>query len=140
MIIISVLSSIGVQTFSSLLHKNQQELAVDQLIQALHYARSLAVSAQQNVVVRAISNDWSQGEKVMIGDDVMHEFSLKKSIVHVVWRGSMKQKDGLYFTSLGSTEGQQGSFWISRDQQCVRLVLTHSGRVRKEVLNNMKSC
>lgn len=108
-------------------------LSCEQTKQALQYARTMAISQQQDVKLcpwhqGQCGQDWQQGILVQ-AQSLQHVFSQTPEGVSIRWQGSFAH-NYLSFNALGFTNGTQGSFYFDAGAKELRLIISRAGRFR----------
>ncbi|WP_111643392.1 GspH/FimT family pseudopilin [Marinimicrobium alkaliphilum] len=147
--VLAILMGAGLPAMTQQLHNTQSRAAAFELRQALQQARTLAVSRNQRVTLRA-QEDWHQGWLLFVDtansgkpDDSDEWVSRTDALSGVVIRGNHWVEDYVSFIGTGEARRahgggggmlQMGTFEIcpSAGGEGYRLVLARGGRVRMQ--------
>lgn len=135
-----ILATLSIITYHDFLMRNAVSGTVDQLTNAMLYARSQAVLQNAKVVLCGsrdklhCDGDWQAGQIVICRDKLLRVFPGISSHLRVSWTGSFNQNAAILFAENGTTSGTQGSFELYNHKQrlLAKIVVTHSGRLRLE--------
>jgi len=120
--IVSILLLVAVPTFHDLLGRNKTSSIIDNLSQAIYFARNEAIKQGQTVTFCGSNNGqncdghWSEGQIVVVD----HSHRLLRSLSglpkgdQLIWRSNLAQNEALKFTATGFTAGQNGSFYYCK--------------------------
>ncbi|WP_374324646.1 GspH/FimT family protein [Aquipseudomonas alcaligenes] len=143
--LISLLATIALPAWASLVRREQQRADVNQLLSAIHYARSQAVQSQQFVTLcsgrqRCTGSQlWQTSILAFVDGDrdgdydedetLLQNFSLSPG---VSWQwSSFRQKSYLQFEGNGTTRALNGTFSLCSSGKVERqIVISLTGRPR----------
>jgi len=136
-----ILIAVSFPVVSHFLNKNRGRVAVNQIISAVRYARFMAVSYDQPVVLcksrnhRQCGGAWRDGQIVMLvkTGKVLRYFHALPPGLRVVWRSSFGKNNYLQLLPSGFTNGQQGGFRFYRDSSTTpfaKITINNAGRIR----------
>jgi type IV fimbrial biogenesis protein FimT len=131
--------------YRTFIQKNRLSVLVDQLTDALEYARDVAITTQSTITFCPKNKDeqcgshWQRGQ--LIEDEKnAHVFRVLPSMpkqYHLYWRSTLGESDSLRWRSDGLTRGQQGSFLICAHQLhhalSAQIILLRTGRLRVHI-------
>lgn len=133
-----IIAFISISMVQHTLKQNRLTNEVNQIVNAIHYARSEAI--KQNAIIilcqssdqKTCSGAWNQGQVVLIKNKVLQVFPALNNQDQLIWKSSLAQNDALQFNADGFTNGQQGSFYFCPTDKnyAKRIVVEQSGRVR----------
>lgn len=112
---------------------------MNQIITALHYARSEAVLRQEPVKFCPSDNhiqcggNWRNGQLVTaVSGKILQAYPGLPSSTHLFWKSSLGDNENIRWLPSGFTAGQSGSFYYCpRDlRYAKRIVILRSGRIR----------
>lgn len=128
--IIGLLLSVSIPSYQHFAAKQEAELAKQQLLRAINFARSQAIYQQRESVLVG-APQWTDGYEVKLGSKVIKKFLRIKNTGEISWR-SFPLKNYLVFNAQGFTAYQNGTFtYVSKDQKFHwKLIVNQSGRVR----------
>jgi type IV fimbrial biogenesis protein FimT len=139
----------------SLLERNRQTHATNQLIGALHYARSTSVSERSTVTlcpgIDRCEQHKNWNDHVLVFIDRDHNGSLDSDDELLLsfkvpdgykWNwSSFRQKNYLQFMSTGRTPGLNGTFTLCHEDAALRqVVINVTGRVRSRAQPERAHC
>lgn len=151
----SIILSIALPAFSSLLEKNRQTQTANQLTGALHYARKTAVLRRATVTLcpgkdSCLESHYWQGHVLLFidhnqngqldpDDEILRQLTLAKDIS---WRWSnFRQRNYFQYAGNGRTRALNGTFSLCRDKLSTRqIVINITGRTRTQTLKNPTQC
>ncbi len=118
---------------------NQANTQVNQIISALHYARSEAILRGEIVVFCPSHNqvqcggNWREGQLVMTTHGkILQIYPALNSQIDLIWRSTLGNNDNIRWLPSGFTAGQSGSFFYCPPdhQYAKRIVVLRTGRIR----------
>lgn len=142
------LSLLGILLFftlpfeSSLHQKNQVQVIQDDIIAAVRYAKTNALTRGKNVILTPLvnSHDWSDGMMLFIDnathrytpdDKLLHEWHWPSTEIHVSWKG-FQSSHYLLFSADATQNSVNGSFLINgNSKHAVKIVINKLGRIKK---------
>lgn len=129
--IMLVAATIAIPGYQFLIKKHRSTVVKQQLIRAIRYARSQAVSYQQRVMLEG-NPTWTAGYHVSIAGKVLKQLPSHIQSGQLRWQG-FSDVDYLQFTPQGFTYHQNGTFsFYQHGRLQWRLVVNKAGRVRVE--------
>jgi len=119
-------------TYCEFMSRNQLNALVDQLTDALEFARDSAITMHTSVIFRPKNSDWQNGQLILNNENqnVLRELPAMPSDYHFYWRSTLGDSNQLRWRSSGFTRGQQGSFFICGQTQSAQIILLRTGRYR----------
>ncbi|QLH42536.1 MAG: GspH/FimT family pseudopilin [Coxiellaceae bacterium] len=141
-----ILLSMGVYALHSIGINNRSDVAVNQLVAAIQFARTSAIQQATTVTFCGSSNghdcdgNWQAGQLIKTPQQILRVYPAVAAGDHLFWSGNFSQNAVIEFVSTGFTNGQQGSFYYCAQQQqyAKRIVLSLSGRPRVD--GNVAKC
>src|SRR3990167_8413042 len=135
-----ILATLSMITYHDFLLRNAVSRTLNQLSNAMLYARSQAVLQNAKVLLCGsrdqwhCDGDWQAGQIVVCRDKLLRVFPGISPRLRLSWTGNFNQNAAILFSENGSTSGQQGSFELFNLKQrfLAKIVVTHSGRLRLE--------
>lgn len=157
MTLIIMMTGIAIPSYSTLFNKTHDQLASEQLLQAIRMTRNEAMLRGVTVTLcksgdhQHCSGNWSDGQiifvdanndKIPIQDNIIYVIDgLKaKGVLH--WQSSL-HRDYLSFSSLGAPFGEDGAFWFCRSNESKAswaVVVNQAGRARRVTDVKKYSC
>lgn len=132
----------AVTAYQTFIRKNQLSTLVDQLTDAMEYARDAAITLQTTITFCPKNNDeqcgshWQQGQ-LIIDERNQHRLRELPAIpnqYHLYWRSTLGDSGSLRWRSDGFTRGQQGSFLICAPAHhlgvSAQIIILRTGRLR----------
>lgn len=117
--IITVVSVIGVRSFSSFQHDSDSQVLMSQLLHAIKLARMQAIMDNKKIILcrsrdrETCSGDWSDGFIIRAGDHVLNIFeNFSEGEGVLKWRAFPLDRQQLEFLSTGFTNSENGTFWF----------------------------
>jgi type IV fimbrial biogenesis protein FimT len=140
--IVFVLLMATVPELKNFFNQSKNQVISDQLLRAIHLARSEAISRGQAVTLCASSDgkhcqdDWLKGYILQtINNNVLYFFSNPKMAGTLHWRVfNGKENNVLRFFPTGSTDFENGTFWYCDQATHTAqwaIAIIQSGRTRK---------
>ena len=153
--ILTVLMSISVPGYHSLVQQKQGQTILIKLAKAISLAKSTAIKTQQIVTIcrskdgLTCSGNWEDGSIVFTDKNADHEINQNDEIIHRInaidtggtirWR-VFQNRQYLQMTALGHTKYQNGNFLYcpqSKDpEHAHQLVINRTGRMRFAIDSN----
>jgi type IV fimbrial biogenesis protein FimT len=131
LVIIAIVSAIAIPSYQFLISKHRSSVVKQQLIRAIRYTRSQAVSYQQRVTLEG-NPSWTTGYRVSIAGKVLKQLPSHVYNSQLRWQG-FPDVDYLQFTPQGFTYHQNGTFsFYQQDKLRWQLVINKAGRVRAQ--------
>lgn len=135
-----ILATLSMITYHDFLLRNAVSATVNQLSNAMLYARSQAVLQNAKVLLCGsrdqlhCDGDWQAGQIVMCRDKLLRVFPGVSSRLRLSWVGNFNQETAILFTENGRTSAQQGRFelYSLKKRLLAKIIVTHSGRLRLE--------
>ncbi len=118
---------------------NQATTQVNQIITALHFARSEAILRNEIVIFCPSRNqsqcggNWRDGQIVMsTNEKVLQAYPALKSQTALIWKSTLGDNQQLRWLPSGLTAGQSGSFFYCppNHNYAKRIVVLRTGRIR----------
>lgn len=139
LIILVILSLIGLGFSSAFREKNQQQIILDEIKTAIHYARIQAVLYGHPLYLTPLNEhqDWSEGAMLYYLNngamETLYQWQWKHNNWHIAWSG-VNSANTITFASNPSNAISNGKFIITqtRTQEQKILVLNRLGRVKVE--------
>ena len=132
-----ILFSATLMTYHHFVNKNQLSVLVNQLTDALDFARDSAITTHQTMTLCAqetensCGTNWEKGQLIL---DQQHKtvriLPAPPMNFNFDWRSTLGESDKLRWRSDGFTEGQQGSFFIRGQGQSAQIIVLRTGRWR----------
>lgn len=140
--IVGILMLVGLPSLSHFVGRNKDTVAVNNIVSALHYARSSAISSGEDVKLckssdgKSCGGSWSLGQIALLESQnrVLRVFAPLPSNLHLVFNGSFGNDEYLGFTPLGRLASGAGSFLLSGGGSSWKIIVSQTGRVRTEKL------
>lgn len=145
----------AVPAFNVMLEGNQRTQATNQLLSALHFARSTAVYERRVVTLCSGmatctgKSAWNDALLIFHDRNASGQLDPKESLLrveplpeHYTWHWASFRQDGfVQFEGNGTTRAQNGTFTLCREQVPQRqIVISLSGRVRTQAPGNKAKC
>ncbi len=146
LVIVGILMFVGLPSLSHFVGRNKESVAVNNVVSALHYARSSAISSGENVRFckssdgNSCGGTWSLGQIALLDSRkrVLRVFAPLPSNLRLVFNGGFGNDDYLEFTPLGRLMSGAGSFLLSGDGvkrvASWKIIVSQTGRIRTEKL------
>lgn len=139
-IVVAVLATLSMITYENFRMQNAVSAAMNQLSNAMLYARSQAVLQNAKVTLCGSHSQihcdggWEGGQIALSHDKLLQVFPALSARLRVVWISSFNKNLGIEFTEEGRTQGQQGrfEFYNMKNRLLAKIVVTHAGRLRLE--------
>lgn len=134
-----ILSAALLVSYRSFAANNQLIVSVNNLVNALQYARDSAITLHTHIIFcakdhDACGTDWQNGQLIINGDDytVLRVLPALPHDVQLSWRSSLGKSADLRWRPSGFTDGQQGSFFLysSASAEAAKIVVLRTGRLR----------
>jgi len=147
LVVITMLTLIGVPVLQALARTQQQQVMAHDLASALKFGRLTAVMQENDVVVRAIDNDWSRGWTIWTDPNGNGEPAHDEPVLleqrrhgHVRVVGNTLVKRQVRFIAMGQVAARgagpgNGTLHICDRREAVsqwRVIVNVTGRVRIE--------
>ncbi len=149
LLILSILARVSIGGFGELLESRRSELALKEIAQSVHLARSAAIKNNSLVTIcRSTSGsecegDWSHGGIVFVDrdgdreldgeDELLRRYEFMNLGGNIRWR-AFQNRQWLQITPLGFTRYQNGNFTFCPDDGDAtgarQLIINRSGRMR----------
>lgn len=148
LLVILLFSSIA--SYRYFVAKNQLNELVDQLTDALTYARDQAITSHTTITLCPDQGDMQCGANwqggLLIWDEknqrVFRRLPAMPAMFYLKWKSTLNDSVLLRWRSDGFTRGQQGSFYIcaqSDNAPSAQIIILRTGRLRV-VISKMTSC
>lgn len=138
--IVGIISLFSMASYSLLLEKNEEQIIVDDIKSAIHYARIQAVSYGHQVTLTPLDahSDWSKGIKITQLDKktnkelVVHQWQWPRRKWSLIWSGVNSEK--IIFSNNPVNAISNGTFTLSSlpSKKKKIIVLNRIGRIRVE--------
>jgi type IV fimbrial biogenesis protein FimT len=150
MALLVILLFSSVAAYRYFVSKNELNALVDQLTDALVYARDQAITSHTTITLCPNQADahcgvnW-EGELIIWDEKNQRVFRRLPAIpamFYLKWKSTLNDSARLRWRSDGFTRGQQGSFYIcaqSDDAPSAQIIILRTGRLRV-VIGKMTSC
>src|SRR3990167_10357803 len=122
----------ALMAYREFVSSNQLNGLVDQLTDALEFARDSAITMHTPVIFRPKNSDWQNGQLILNNKNqtVLRELPAMPGHYHFYWRSTLGDSNQLRWRSSGFTRGQQGSFFNCGQTQSAQIILLRTGRFR----------
>lgn len=137
--IVAILLLVTIPAMNHIVEKNRSDALINQVMTALRFARAQAVVKHEQLTycgssdLKACDGDWHAGQ-IVIDEKRGVVLRVFGSLAHgydLSWHGSFGRNNALQFKADGFTNGQQGSFLISKGaKRLASLVIMQTGRTR----------
>ena len=139
-----ILLMVGVPSYQNLLARNKTVTVVNQVVDAIHSARTEAVARNQTVVFCGSADGghcdghWQIGQLVALDQNqqVLRVYSGLPPGDRLWWQSSLGANNALKLAPTGFTAGQRGSFYYcpldNPLQYGAKIIIADSGRIRVE--------
>lgn len=153
--IITILTSIALPTYTTLIERQRTINLLTQLHTELHYARDTAVNLQQPVSLCAGNSTcatervWTQQILTFVDSNLNGFLDADEQLLKVAdlpsshsWSWSnFRQQPYMTYTASGMTNSLNGTFTLCHETQALAsLTLNRSGRVRRSLFNEPETC
>ncbi|MBA2711052.1 MAG: GspH/FimT family pseudopilin [Tatlockia sp.] len=141
LLIVSILFFFALPFSLSMMQKNQLEVVKNEIISAIHFAKTTSVLRGLPLVLAPLpqADNWSAGMLLYVDND-KHEFNEKSELIYewhwkhpginVSWQG-LYTKNYLLFSTTLQSRALSGHFIISNKQgNRVQLIVNRLGRIR----------
>lgn len=138
--ILALISLFSMASYSVFLEKNEQQIIVDEIKSAVHYAKMEAVSHGHQVALAPldIHSDWSKGivmtqlDKKINKEIVVHQWQWSHRHWSLTWSGVNSEK--IIFSNNPVSAISNGTFTLAsmRSKTQKVIVLNRIGRIRVE--------
>jgi prepilin-type N-terminal cleavage/methylation domain-containing protein len=138
--ICSILLFIGFSSWIHFKQRNEQDLLVNEIITAIHYAKIQAISYGRPLRLssKKPNADWSSGMNLSLADvdinteQLLHQWSWKDNNWNVEWVG-VKGLNNIIITNTASNAMSNGRFILhnKHSDEKIILILNRLGRVRR---------
>ncbi|OGT52088.1 MAG: hypothetical protein A3F17_08290 [Gammaproteobacteria bacterium RIFCSPHIGHO2_12_FULL_41_15] len=114
----------------------QIEQTSNALEQAWQTARVIAVQKNETVTLCGSSDgkhcdgDWQKAWIIQSNQKVWQQFRNPYVATTITLKSNLPTQNYLQFSSLGTTQGQQGRFVVCESERCRDLIFIRSGRLR----------
>jgi type IV fimbrial biogenesis protein FimT len=142
LVIIIIFLAMSVPNAKIFINKSQDEVMSQELLHAIYFARSEAITRNTTVTLcksidsKSCSGDWLNGYIIATNDQVLSVYHNVTTQGMIHWRGFPNGYDHLTFFPSGLTDIQNGTFWYCVEAQSKAhwaIVLSQSGRARLEL-------
>lgn len=125
--------------YREFVHQNQLSTLVNNLTDALEYARDEAITKHMTVAFcprnadDRCGSDWQQGQLIIDKKNqrVLRVLPSMPKQYHLSWRSTLGDSADLEWRSDGFTRGQQGSFFICAAKGLsAQIIILRTGRLR----------
>lgn len=139
-----ILLVIGIPSYQHLLARNKTTTVVNQVMDAIHSARTEAVARGETVVFCGSGDgmhcdgDWQAGQLLALDQtqQVLRVYAGLRQGDRLWWQSSLGANNALKLAPTGFTAGQRGSFYYcplaDPTRYGAKIVVADSGRVRVE--------
>lgn len=153
--ILGVLLSIAVPNFGSLIERNQQTAAINDLLGALNHARGLAINRREPISLCAgvgtcnAAAKWEQNILIFSDPNRNGQLDAGEQLHRIVtlpdrhyWNWSnFRSRTFMSFKANGMTDSLNGTFTLCSGNEAIRrLVINITGRLRTESPENHNAC
>lgn len=141
LIIFGILCGYGLSLMPGLYKKNQLQVTVDEIKEAIHYAKTEALLHAHTVTLAPLSghDDWSAGIRLFVDNKIhaytpettlIREWHWRSGAMHVTWHG-FESTHYLRFSADLMSRGCSGHFIVedARLNQ-IKLVVNRLGRIQ----------
>lgn len=155
LLILGIVSAVAVPSFNSMIEGSQRTQATNQLLSALHFARSTAVYERRIVALCAGTatcagtSSWSGALLIFHDRNASGQLDPEETLLRMeplpkqyAWRwASFRQNGFVQFEGNGTTRAQNGTFTLCHKQVPQRqVVISLSGRARTQVPDKDAKC
>lgn len=137
--IIGILSYSGAYAYHAAFKRYQQEQVINSLQHALHFAKLVAISHKQSVIVcpspwhETCGQNWNQGISVILKSKtpvLLQQTPEFKLPAQIKWQ-SLHKQNNISFEADGMPHGTHGSFWwCEKNNNQPLLIINQAGRIR----------
>lgn len=153
LIVVSLIATLifsSVFAYQQWVTRNQLIILTNHFIDALRYARMMAITHDTTVTFCPRSQsyatcgaDWRQGILILNqkNQQVFRVLSAVPKNDHIYWKSTLGESDNLRWRANGFTRGQQGSFLICGGYHALsaQLIILRTGRIRS-VIGKISAC
>ena len=152
---LGVLLGIAVPSFGSLIERNQQTAAINDLLSALNHARGLAINRREPISLCAgidscnATAKWRQSMLIFSDPNRNGQLDAGEQIHRIVtlpdhyhWNWSnFRNRNFMSYRANGMTDSLNGTYTLCNGNQAIRrLVINSTGRLRTESPENHSAC
>lgn len=132
----------SVLSYQFFIEKKQLTTLVNQIVSALQYARSTAMTEQTTITFcpqglqNTCGSTWQNGQLILDEktQQVFRVLSPLSPHYRLIWKSTLGESDALRWRSNGFTFGQQGSFFICKSHaESAQIIILRTGRIRTEM-------
>lgn len=115
--IMTMVSAFAVPNLKTFFNKSKTDAIASQLLQAIHAARTLAISSHQLTILCGSENakncsaTWHQGYVISSAEKIYYTFLHIAHDGFLYWRAFPKGRNDVEFLSNGKLNAENGTFW-----------------------------
>src|SRR3989338_181803 len=140
-----ILFMISVMGYRHFITENTLIANVNQMVEALRFARMSAITSHHRVVLLpASANDWQAGQVILdqANGNVLRVLPAIVKPYAFSWKSTLDYSDSLTWRRDGMTFGQQGSFYFcnaNSPNHSAEIIILRTGRLRS-IVGNIAGC